>query len=177
MEARTPGPSTSPSRATAYSPSCSRRRCSGDSMLIWLIRSNWLIESSNHQSIQSNRIESVFQSAIDTLIWFDLIDLIRLSYHDYSINQILNQINLIESINQSISDNWLIRSDPYDLIWLIGSLFSLIIQHDIGQPDEVARYADLFDPVEVPRVPFEELVIPFLVEPHIDGEHLVLLVL
>lgn len=53
----------------------------------------------------------------------------------------------------------------------------LIVEHDVGQPYQITRYSYGVDTVEIFRIPSEQFVIPLLIQPYVDCQHLILLVL
>ena len=54
---------------------------------------------------------------------------------------------------------------------------ALVVEHEVGVPDELSGQADAPDARELLGIPDEQLVVPDAVEPRRADQHLVLLVL
>ena len=61
--------------------------------------------------------------------------------------------------------------------WLRMSADALVVEHEVGVPDELAGQADAPDARKPLGIPDEQLVVPEAVEPRRADQHLVLFVL
>ena len=63
------------------------------------------------------------------------------------------------------------------LIVTLRVIIGRVVENDVGQPDLRARQTQRTQPVEVRGIPDQALIEPFLFQPNIRGQNLILLVL
>ena len=52
-----------------------------------------------------------------------------------------------------------------------------VVKHNVRQPNFIAGNPDPGDAAEIFGVPYQQLIVPLLIQPHVGRHHLVLLVL